>query len=155
MKPTAPLSTASRIAALTLTASLALILAACGGSGSGGGASPVSADSNAAVAAQIDEIRPADETESVGVFVELDGNAPVAAAAVSDSETRRAWLQQRFLADFGAAAAGPVAGAVTSVFAPEPVADGTRKGLRAASAAYFEKPASASAVGAPGNEAGS
>lgn len=114
MKPTAPLSATRRIAAFTLTASLTLILAACGGSGSGGGATPVSADSNAVVAAQIDEIRPADETESVGVFVELDGNAPVAAAAVSDSDTRRAWLQQRFLTDLGAAAAGPVAGAVSS-----------------------------------------
>ena len=54
-----------------------------------------------------------------------------------------------------AAAPKDVAGAVTSVFAPEPDADGTRKGFRAANAAYFENPASASAVGAPGSAAGS
>jgi uncharacterized membrane protein YgcG len=112
MTSIALLSAPGRTAALVLSASLTLILAACGGSG--GDASPVSAESNAAVAAQIDEIRPADETESVGVFVELDGNAPVAAAALNDSDARRVWLQQRFLADLGAAAAGPVAGAATT-----------------------------------------
>ena len=114
MKSIALLCATCRTAALTLSVSLTMMLAACGGSGSGGGGSPVSADSNLAVAAQIDEIRPADETESVGVFVELDSNAPVAAAALGDSEARRAWLQQRFLADLGAAAAGPVAGAITT-----------------------------------------
>jgi len=114
MKHNALLSVPRRIAALAFAASLTLILAACGGSGSGGSAGAISADSNAAVAAQIDEIRPADETESVGVFVELDANAPVAAAVVSDSDIRRAWLQQRFLADLGAAASSPIAGAVTS-----------------------------------------
>ena len=114
MKHNTLLSVPRRIAAPTFAASLTLILAACGGSGSGGGTGAISADSNAAVAAQIDEIRPADETESVGVFVELNANAPVAAAIVSDSDARRAWLQQRFLSDLGAAASGPVTGAITS-----------------------------------------
>ena len=114
MKHNTLLSVPRRILAPTFAASLTLILAACGGSGSGGGTGAISADSNAAVAAQIDEIRPADETESVGVFVELNANAPVAAAIVSDSDARRAWLQQRFLSDLDAAASGPITGAITS-----------------------------------------
>jgi len=93
---------------------LPLILTACGGSGSSGGASPIATEPSAVIAAQVDEIRPADESESVGVFVELNDGVPLAAAAVSDTDGRRAWLQQRFLSDLSTAASGPLAGVATN-----------------------------------------
>ena len=100
-----------RVAALAGAAALALLLNACGGGGSGGSALT---DPSAAIAAQVDEIRPADESESVGVFVELNTNAPAAGAVVADGDARRTWLQQRFIADLEAAAATPLAGAATA-----------------------------------------
>ena len=100
-----------RVAALAGAAALALLLTACGGGGSGGSALT---EPSAAIAAQVDEIRPADESESVGVFVELNTNAPAAGAVVADGDARRAWLQQRFITDLEAAAATPLAGAATA-----------------------------------------
>ena len=113
MRPTfVPFST-SGLARLSAASVLILALAACGG-GSGGSGTALLNEPSPVVAAQIDDIRPADESESVGVFVELNTDAPVAGAALNDADSRRAWLQQRFLADLGSAATTPIAGASTS-----------------------------------------
>lgn len=98
---------------LAATTAVACVLAACGGSGSGG-TSSATTDPSAIVAAQVDQIRPSDETESIGVFVELEGSTPVAGATISDADARRSALQQRFLIDLAAAASVPITGATSS-----------------------------------------
>ena len=111
---TKPLATRpTRVIALGFIVSTVLTLSACGGGGSGTGTVAAN-DVSAAVAAQVDQIRPADETESIGVFVELDATAPIAAAFVGDTSARRSALQQRFMTDLAAAAATPLSGATTS-----------------------------------------
>jgi hypothetical protein len=114
MKTTPSSLQPGRRALLSAASVLLLILSACGGGGAGGGGTALLSEPSAVVAAQIDDIRPADESESVGVFVELNTDAPVSGAMLSDVDTRRAWLQQRFLADLGNAVATPIAGASTS-----------------------------------------
>lgn len=95
-----------------LAATLIGLLCACGGSGSGSAALETSV--NPTVAAQIDEIRPAQADESVPVFIELDATEVAAAASVTVAQSRREALQERFLADLKTVATSPASAASTT-----------------------------------------
>ncbi len=95
-----------------LLSAMIVMVAGCGGGGSG--ASSLSADSNPAVAAQVDEIRPSEDGESVAVFVELDSTDPAAAASLSPAVDVQRAAQDKFLADLALHAARPLSAASTS-----------------------------------------
>lgn len=85
-------------------------LAACGGGGGGS----ASGSTDPALAAQINEVKPTDNSV-VPVFVELSGSTAAGAAdTVTDPDARRRLLQQQFVADLKSAVAQPATAAGTS-----------------------------------------
>jgi hypothetical protein len=88
----------NRLGLIAFLAAVVSALSACGGSGSGGAADG-SPQFNPAVAAQIDELRPAEDGESVAVFVELDVQSVAAGAALNNADSLRQAVQAQFLSE--------------------------------------------------------
>jgi hypothetical protein len=88
----------SGLRALALASSI-LTLAACGGGGGGINDMPLlRAEDSPVVAAQVDELMPADEEERVAVFVDVTDSVPASAAAVEHESAGIAQVQAKFLA---------------------------------------------------------
>ncbi|WP_310626769.1 S8 family serine peptidase [Limnohabitans sp.] len=98
---------------------LAALLTGCG-SGGGGNSATLNDTPNAAVAAQVADIKPTNAQETVSVFVALDSSNSAASGVVSgagsnaeSSDAQRLQSQKNFLAALQSNAAGALSGAST------------------------------------------